>query len=219
MRLLTLRNRGARTEAPAHRALLRSRARRQPQRERRQDLDETVGSTLSFKIRSNDFVRGFAFAATSLEAPATETIRARFFGGPGREYPYPRDGRDRRSDGAARDDGRRVAAFCSEIVLPPGGETKIAIAFGQAREPAGGARRRGARRRRERARMSSRRRAPPGPSGSARSRCAPTGRTSTGWSTPGCPTSSTLRGCSAASARTSSAGRRAIATSCRTCCR
>ena len=36
------------------------------------------------------------------------------------------------SDGAARDDGRRVAAFSSEIVLPPGGETKIAIAFGEA---------------------------------------------------------------------------------------
>jgi cyclic beta-1,2-glucan synthetase len=36
------------------------------------------------------------------------------------------------SDGAARDDGRRVAAFCGEIVLPPGGEKRIAIAFGEA---------------------------------------------------------------------------------------
>jgi cyclic beta-1,2-glucan synthetase len=36
------------------------------------------------------------------------------------------------SDGAARDDGRRVAAFSCEIVLPPGAETKIAIAFGEA---------------------------------------------------------------------------------------
>ena len=47
--------------------------------------------------------------------------------------------------------------------------------------------------------MNLRRRAPPGPSGWAKSRCIPTGLTSTGWSTPGCPTSFTLRGCSAAS--------------------
>ena len=95
-------------------------------------LDETVGSTLLFSNPSNDFVRGFAFAATSLEGPTTETIRARFFGGPGRNILTPVMVETGASDGAVRDDGRRVAAFCSEIVLPPGGETKIAIAFGQA---------------------------------------------------------------------------------------
>ena len=36
------------------------------------------------------------------------------------------------ADGAARDDGRRVAAFCGEISIPPGGEERIAIVFGQA---------------------------------------------------------------------------------------
>ena len=36
------------------------------------------------------------------------------------------------SDDSVRDDGRRVAAFCGEITLPPGGEAKIAIGFGQA---------------------------------------------------------------------------------------
>ena len=77
-------------------------------------------------------MRGFAFAATSLEGPTTETIRARFFGGPGRNILTPAMVETGASDGATRDDGRRVAAFCSEIVLPPGGETKIAIAFGQA---------------------------------------------------------------------------------------
>jgi cyclic beta-1,2-glucan synthetase len=37
------------------------------------------------------------------------------------------------ADGAQRDDGRRVAAFSSEVTLAPGEETKIAIVFGQAR--------------------------------------------------------------------------------------
>ncbi len=95
-------------------------------------LDETVGSTLLFTNPNNDFVRGFAFAATSLERPATETIRARFFGGPGRNILTPAMVETGASDGAARDDGRRVAAFCSEIVLAPGAETKIAIVFGEA---------------------------------------------------------------------------------------
>ena len=94
--------------------------------------DETVGSTLLFQNPSNDFERGVAFAATTLLEPATETIRARFFGGPGRNIVTPAMVETGASDGAARDDGRRVAAFCDVIVLPPGGETKIAIGFGQA---------------------------------------------------------------------------------------
>src|SRR6202035_1919966 len=52
--------------------------------------------------------------------------------GPGRNILTPAMVETGASDGASRDDGRRVAAFCSEIVLPPSGETKIAIAFGQA---------------------------------------------------------------------------------------
>jgi cyclic beta-1,2-glucan synthetase len=94
--------------------------------------DETVGSTLLFQNPNNDFERGFAFAATSLRGPATETIRARFFGGPGRNILTPAMVETGASNGAARDDGRRVAAFCGEITLPPGGEAKIAIVFGQA---------------------------------------------------------------------------------------
>ncbi len=94
--------------------------------------DETIGSTLIFQNPRNDFERGFAFAATSMDAPATETVRARFFGGPGRDVHSPAMVETGSADGAARDDGRRVAAFCGEISIPPGGEEKIAIAFGQA---------------------------------------------------------------------------------------
>ncbi len=132
MRLLTLRNRGADTKrlrvAPFFDISLDD----SPNASVDKILDEKVGSTLIFQNPQNDFVRGFAFAATSLLGPSTETIRARFFGGPGRNILSPAMVETGGSDGAARDDGRRVAAFCSEIVLPPGAETKIAIVFGQA---------------------------------------------------------------------------------------
>ena len=98
--------------------------------------DETVGSTLVFHNPRNDFERGFAFAATSMETTATETIRTRFFGGPGRDIHSPAMVETGFSDGAARDDDRRVAAFCGEISIPPGGEAKIAIVFGEARSRA-----------------------------------------------------------------------------------
>ena len=94
--------------------------------------DETVGSTLLFQNPSNDFERGFAFAGTSLAEPATETIRTRFFGGPGRNVHTPAMVETGSADGAARDDGRRVAAFCGDITIPPGGEEKIVVVFGQA---------------------------------------------------------------------------------------
>jgi cyclic beta-1,2-glucan synthetase len=132
MRLLTLRNRGVSPKrlrvAPFFDLALED----SPNASIDKILDETAGSTLLFSNPHNDFVRGFAFAATSLEGPTTETIRARFFGGPGRNILTPAMVETGASDGASRDDGRRVAAFCSEIVLPPSGETKIAIAFGQA---------------------------------------------------------------------------------------
>jgi cyclic beta-1,2-glucan synthetase len=95
--------------------------------------DETVGSILLFQNPQNDFERGFAFAATSMLRPATETIRARFFGGPGREIHTPAMVETGLADGAARDDGRRVAAFAGEMTLAPGAEAKIVIVLGQAR--------------------------------------------------------------------------------------
>jgi cyclic beta-1,2-glucan synthetase len=132
MRLLTLRNRGTSSKrlrvAPFFDLALDD----SPNASVDKIIDERVGSTLLFSNPQNDFVRGFAFAATSLEGPTTETIRVRFFGGPGRNILTPAMVETGASDGAVRDDGRRVAAFCGEIVLPPSGETKIAIAFGQA---------------------------------------------------------------------------------------
>jgi cyclic beta-1,2-glucan synthetase len=132
MRLLTLRNRGTNPKrlriAPFFDLSLDD----SPDSSVDKIRDETVGSGLLFQNPGNDFVHGFAFAATSLERPTTETIRARFFGGPGRNVLTPAMVETGASDGAARDDGRRVAAFASEVALAPGGETKIAIAFGEA---------------------------------------------------------------------------------------
>jgi len=132
MRLLTLRNRGTKPKrlrvAPFFDLALDD----SPNASVDKIHDETAGSTLLFQNPANDFVRGFAFAATSFDAPTTETIRARFFGGPGRNILTPAMVETGASDRAARDDGRRVAAFASEIVVSPGAETKIAIAFGQA---------------------------------------------------------------------------------------
>ena len=97
---------------------------------------ETVGATLLFENPRNDFQRGTAFAATSLANSATETVRARFFGGPERDIHTPALVETGRADGSQRDDGRRVAAFAAEIELAPGAEAKIAIVFGQARDRA-----------------------------------------------------------------------------------
>ena len=150
MRLLTLRNRGTSAKRLRVTPFFDLALEDSPNASIDKILDETVGSTLLFNNPHNDFVRGVAFAATSLEGPTTETIRARFFGGPGRNILTPAMVETGASDGAARDDGRRVAVFCSEIVLPPGAETKIAIVFGRGAEPGRSACRRGARRRCER---------------------------------------------------------------------
>src|ERR1700749_4633480 len=131
MRLLTLRNRGSQPKRLRVTPFFDLSLDDSPNASADKILDEKVGSTLLFQNPHNDFVRGFAFAATSLLGPSTETIRARFFGCPGRNILTPAMVETGVSDRAARDDGRRVAAFCSEIVLPPGGETKIAIALGE----------------------------------------------------------------------------------------
>ena len=94
---------------------------------------EKVGSVLLFQNPDNDFERGFAFATTSLTEPRTEVVRTRFFGGPGRDIHTPAMVETGAMDGAAPDDGRRVAAFLSELTLAPGEERQIAIVFGQAR--------------------------------------------------------------------------------------
>ena len=94
--------------------------------------DETVGGVLLFENPRNDFERGVAFAATSLPNVRTETIRARFFDGAGRDIHTPALVEAGASDLSQRDDGRRVAAFASDIELAPGAEMKVAIVLGQA---------------------------------------------------------------------------------------
>ena len=132
MRLLTLRNRGASPKRLRITPFFDLALEDSPNASVDKIRDETVGSTLLFQNPNNDFERGFAFAATTLRDLATETIRARFFGGPGRNILTPALVETGASDESIPDDGRRVAAFCGEITLPPGGEAKIAIGFGQA---------------------------------------------------------------------------------------
>ena len=93
---------------------------------------ETADGVLLFENPRNDFQRGTAFVATSLRGAATETIRKRFFGTPGRNIATPVFVETGTSDGSQSDDGRRVAAFAGEITLAPGAEAKIAIVIGQA---------------------------------------------------------------------------------------
>ncbi len=132
LRLLTLRNGGARPKRVRITPFFDLALEDSPNSSVDKIRDETVGSTLLFQNPHNDFERGFAFAVTTLQGPTTETIRARFFGGPGRNILTPAMVETGASDASVRDDGRRVAAFCGEITLPPGGEAKIAMGFGQA---------------------------------------------------------------------------------------
>jgi cyclic beta-1,2-glucan synthetase len=93
---------------------------------------ETVDGVLLFANPRNDFQRGTAFVATSLRGAATETIRKRFFGAPGRNIRTPEFVETGAGDGSQRDDGRRVAAFAGETTVAPGAEAKIVLLIGQA---------------------------------------------------------------------------------------
>jgi cyclic beta-1,2-glucan synthetase len=94
--------------------------------------DAEVDGTLLFENRRNDFERGVAFAATSLDHAKRERIRARFFDGAGRDIRTPALVEEEACDPSQRDDGRRCAAFVADVELPPGGEIKVAIVLGQA---------------------------------------------------------------------------------------
>jgi cyclic beta-1,2-glucan synthetase len=91
-----------------------------------------VDNVLMFENPKNDFHRGVAFAATSLFDPVKETIRTRFFGGPGRNITSPAMVETGVPDAAQRGDGRRVAVFSRDIDIAPGAQTTIAIVLGQA---------------------------------------------------------------------------------------
>jgi cyclic beta-1,2-glucan synthetase len=93
---------------------------------------EIVDGVPLFVNPRNDFQRGTAFVATSLDDPILETIRRRFFGGRGRDIQSPALVDTGVVDQSVGDDGRRVAAFMSEFTLGRGESVKIAMAIGQA---------------------------------------------------------------------------------------
>ncbi len=131
MRLLTLVNRGAKALRLRVVPFFDIALAESPNESAGKLKDETVGATLLFENPRNDFVHGIAFAATSLPNVRTETIRARFFDGAGRDIHTPALVDTGASDLSQRDDGRRVAAFASDIELAPGAEMKVAIVLGQ----------------------------------------------------------------------------------------
>ena len=101
MRLLTLRNTGTEPKRLRVAPFFDLALEESPNESVDKIVDETVGSTLLFQNPRNDFERGFAFAATSMANPATETIRTRFFGGPGRDIHTPAMVETGSADGAA----------------------------------------------------------------------------------------------------------------------
>jgi cyclic beta-1,2-glucan synthetase len=132
MRLLRLENRGAKTLRLRIAPFFDIALGESPNDSAGKLKAEAVGATLLFENPRNDYLRGIAFAATSLPHARTETRRARFFGGAGRDIHNPAWVETGASDLSQRDDGRRVAAFVEEIELAPGAEMKIAIVLGQA---------------------------------------------------------------------------------------
>ena len=132
MRLLTLANSGAKALRLRVAPFFDMALEESPNQSVGHIKTETADGVLLFENPRNDFQRGTAFVATSLRGAATETVRKRFFGTPGRNIATPVFVETGTSDGSQSDDGRRVAAFAGEITLAPGAEAKIAIVIGQA---------------------------------------------------------------------------------------
>jgi len=94
--------------------------------------DEVADGVVLVENPKNDMVRGVAFVATSLAGATIETKRARFFGAPGRDITSPVFVETGAADSSRPDDWRRVAAFASDVAIPPGGVLRVAIAIGMA---------------------------------------------------------------------------------------
>ena len=86
---------------------------------------------LFFENPHNDFQSGCAFAATSLTAAMTETVRTRFIGSPGRDLASAVMVDTGWPDANQPDDGRRVAAFAGEVAVPAGGAVDVSVVLGQ----------------------------------------------------------------------------------------
>ena len=92
VRILTIRNHGTRRTALPRRALFRHRPRpepgRQPRQSRRRARRGDRGAAVH-QPAATISTSGWAFAATSLTAAMTETVRTRFLGGAGRDLTDP----------------------------------------------------------------------------------------------------------------------------------
>ncbi len=88
---------------------------------------------LFFRNPRNDFHQGWAFAASSLNAPVTETIRSRFVDGIGYDLCTPYMLAHGHSDATQPDDGHRIAALVGDTEVPPHGEVTIVMMLGQTR--------------------------------------------------------------------------------------
>ncbi len=94
-------------------------------------IRDQPSEALLFSNPANDFQRGWAFAATSLTAAATETVRARFIGSAGRDLTNPVMVETGEADGSRLDSGRRVAAFAGVVTVPASGAVDVAVVLGQ----------------------------------------------------------------------------------------
>jgi cyclic beta-1,2-glucan synthetase len=86
---------------------------------------------LFFHNPRNDFYQGWAFAASSLNSPAMETIRTHFVGGAGHDLYTPYMLSQGHGDASQPDDGRRIAALLGDIDVPPQSEATVVMMLGQ----------------------------------------------------------------------------------------
>jgi cyclic beta-1,2-glucan synthetase len=92
--------------------------------------DESL-QALYFRNPRNDFVKGWAFVSTSLEAEFAETSRRRFLGHEHRDPALPYMVEHGHPDAGAPAHERKVAAFVGAIDVEAGGEALIVLAHGQ----------------------------------------------------------------------------------------
>jgi cyclic beta-1,2-glucan synthetase len=86
---------------------------------------------LYFRNPRNDFVKGWAFVSTSLDAEFAETSRRRFLGHESRDPALPYMVEHGHPDAGAPAHERKVAAFCGSIDVAVGGEALVVLAHGQ----------------------------------------------------------------------------------------
>ena len=87
--------------------------------------------SLYFRNPRNDFVKGWAFVSTSLDAEFAETSRRRFLGHESRDPALPYMVEHGHPDAGAPAHERKVAAFCGSIDVAAGGEALVVLAHGQ----------------------------------------------------------------------------------------